>query len=267
MVDNLRAPNIGIAIPTKNRAETLQRTIEATLEGMPENASLHVLDNGSDDKTAEVIEDVSHARFYGYSDPPGTHPKDSFFTVLEEAARVNDYVILLSDEDDVLWDGFEQLTDLLTNNRAGFVSTTFVCPPHFTRSNRSGAITPGNWFASAFYCSGLVFNSADLLKVVDSVRPRIHESAFVSIYAESALTLAMMPHNPHLWSPIELCRKREELKTLFVMTDGTAYWEPNNRRKILADYLTDVDYLRQVFPEHATVWERARHDNLLNSWR
>jgi hypothetical protein len=257
---------IGVAIPTKNRAETLHRTIQGTLEGMPKNASLHVLDNGSDDNTAEVIAGFRHRRFHGYSDPAGTHVQHSFLRVLEEAARCNDYVILMSDEDEILWDGFQQLTDLLTTNPAGFVSTTFACPPHFTRSNQSGTITPGNWFASAFYCSGLVFNSVDLLRVVDAVRARIHDSSFVSIYAQSFLALAMMPHNRHVWSPIELCRMREVLETLIVMEDGSAYWEPENRRKIFADYLTDVDYLGQVFPEHASVWEKARHDNLLNSW-
>ena len=45
---------IGIAIPTKNRAETLQRTIDKTLAEIRENASLHVLDNGSDDNTFSV---------------------------------------------------------------------------------------------------------------------------------------------------------------------------------------------------------------------
>lgn len=257
---------IGVAIPTKNRAETLHRTIQGTLEGMPENGSLHVLDNGSDDNTAEVIAGFAHPQFHGYYDPPGTHVQHSFLRVLEEAARCNDYVVLMSDEDEVLWNGFEQLTDMLTTNRAGFVSTTFAHPPHFTRSNQSGTITPGNWFAAAFYCSGLVFNSADLLKVVDAVRARIHDSRFVGIYAQSFLALAMMPHHPHVWSPIELCRIREKLDTLFVMEDGSAYWEPDNRRKILADYLADVDYLGRVFPEHGTVWEKARSDNLLNSW-
>jgi hypothetical protein len=77
----------------------------------------------------------------------------------------------------------------------------------------------------------------------------------------------MIPYNPHLWSPIELCRIREKLDTLFSMEDGSAYWEAENRRKILADYLDDVDYLGQIFPEHAAVWEQAKLDNLLNSWR
>ena len=258
---------IGIAIPTKNRAETLERTIRATLDEIPDNASLHVLDNGSDDNTAKVIAGFTHSQFHGYYDPAGTHVQHSFMRVLEEAARGNDYVILMSDEDEVLWDGFDQLTNLLTTNPAGFVSTTFAHPPHFTRSNQTGTITPSNWFASAFYCSGLVFNSADLLKVVDAVRARIHDSMFVGIYAQSFLALAMIPYNPHLWSPIELCRIREKLDTLFSMEDGSAYWEPENRRKIFADYLDDVDYLGQIFPEHAPVWEQAKLDNLLNSWR
>jgi glycosyltransferase involved in cell wall biosynthesis len=259
--------SFGIAIPTKNRAETLQRTIQGTLDEMPDNASLHVLDNGSDDNTAKVIAGFTHSRFHGYYDSAGTHVQHSFMRVLEEAALGNDYVILVSDEDEVLWEGFEQLTNLLTTDSAGFVSTTFAHPPHFTRSNQNGTITPSNWFASAFYCSGLVFNSADLLKVVDAVRGRIYDSTFVGIYAQSFLALAMIPHNRHLWSNIELCRIREKLDTLFSMEDGSAYWEPENRRKILADYLDDVNYLGQMFPEHALVWEQAKLDNVLNSWR
>lgn len=259
--------NIGIAIPTKNRAETLQRTIEATLNQMPENVSLHVLDNGSDDDTAERMAHFGHQAFHAYFDPPGTHCKDGFLRVLEEAARSTDYVVLMSDEDEIVWPALEQLVEMLEGELPGFVSTKFAFPPQFTRSDRSGVITSDAWFASAFYCSGLVFNSVDLLRVVDAVRPRIHESAFVSIYAESALALAMMPHNQQLWSRIELCRKREQLDTLIAMDDGSAYWQPNNRRKILADYLTDLDYFSRVFPEHVTVWERAKRDGLLNSWR
>jgi glycosyltransferase involved in cell wall biosynthesis len=257
---------VGIAIPTKNRAATLERTIALTLEQMPDCCFLHVLDNGSDDWTADLLASIDHPRFFAHYDPPSTPAHDGFVRVLEEASR-HDYAVLMSDEDEVVWPEFEGLLDVLKGGPS-FVSTTFRCPPAFVRSGQSGRIAPWQWFSGSFYCSGLVYRGSDLLKVGDILRGRFADSVFMRLYPQSALQLVMLPLGEQVWSPLELCRAREtQATTLFAMDDGSHYAEQGNRRKIAAAYQSDVDYLLRVLPEHGRVWDEARRDGLLGGWQ
>jgi glycosyltransferase involved in cell wall biosynthesis len=257
---------LGIAIPTKNRVGTLGRTIEVTLEQMPDNCCLHVLDNGSDDGTAELLSSIDHPRFFAYYDEPGTPAYEGFVRVLSEASR-HDYAVLMSDEDEVVWSAFPDLVRLLTQSGPSFVSTAFRSPPHFTRSGRDGCIAPNNWFAGSFYCSGLVYKGSVLLAAANLLNERFADSIFLRLYPQSGLQLVMMPHGGQVWSPVELCRARETQDTsLFKMDDGSNYWEPANRRKKVAAYLDDLTYFAEVMPEHKDLWVEARNDAVLNGW-
>lgn len=259
--------NIAIAIPTKNRAETVRRTIEHTLAGMPDSLTLVVLDNGSDDNTTEVIDSFEHPRYYTLHDPRGTHVKDGFLRVLDTSPA--EYTILMSDEDRIDWDNYAELERHLDThpNPPRFLSTVFRHSQGFVRSGTPGPIRPDNWFASSFYCSGLVWSHEAIGHANDLLWHKLHTNDFLKIYAEAGITLANLPYNSSVWYPKEVTRQREQLVTFITMDDGTPYWERQNRSKLYQSYQELLDYLIDVEPEHSDTWNLARHDSLIGSWR
>lgn len=258
------------AIPTKNRAETLQRTLDNYQVHMHSDMQLHVNDNGSTDNTPDILEAalIADSRLSTYWDPPGTHVKDGFLKVLYNAAETSDYVVLMSDEDEIDWTKWDDFNTWLENNHPTFASTQFDHSEGFYRGRPGGHISPTDWFASAFYCSGLVYNSKAIREAIDIIWPLVEHNHFVKIYAEAAVALAMYADSgPMLWAPHHVAKQREQLDTFIVMDDGSRYWKPENRRILSDDYDQVLHYLTLKLPENKHTWQAAHSDTLIQTWR
>lgn len=254
--------SITIAIPTFNRAGILRQTIDETLEKMPENFSLLVLDNGSTDATESILTETKHPRFDRLRDPVGTHVKDGFFALLDYPKT--DYVLLMSDEDRIAWEHSRQLEELLETEQPNYLATSFRHENFFRHGE--GSIKPNSWFRSAFYCSGMVFRREPLREAIARMWPLLHASHFLEIYGEAGLVLHMLKHGKAQWLPVELTRQKHLLPTEITMSDGSPYWRPDNRKKLKTDYLELLTRLEELDPDSTRVWQEARSDNLINSW-
>jgi hypothetical protein len=262
--------NISFAIPTKNRAETLKRSMANYLLHMDRSMRLHIVDNGSIDKTWNYLNYFhdNSTQVEVIRQPQGTHVKTGFLRALTEAAQTGDYVILMSDEDEIDWNVLPEFTEWLETEKPSFASTQFTHSEGFHRGRHGGTIDPSDWFASAFYCSGLVYRSEHLLKAAGTIWPRLAENHFLKIYAEAGLTLAMFAENePMLWAPHHLTKQREQLDTHIVMDDGSRYWNPQNRALLAQHYDHLLGYLTGKESKNSPTWQAAKKDKLINTWR
>lgn len=255
-----------IAIPTYNRAETLKAALVDYTLHMPKNVSLVVVDNGSTDKTPLYLDAVHGKRIHTILEPG--HVKTAFLEALHAASLTSDYTILMSDEDSINWDQLDQLTAWLNQYQPVFASTKFTHSEGFVRGRQHGTITADDWFASAFYCSGLIYRSDTVWDAIDWTEPKVLSNDFIDIYAEAVLALhAYTTDDPVLWAPFTIARQREQLPTYITMSDGTPYWKPDNRKKLATAYDQLLTRLNEDYAEKKHRWDAARKDKLIKTWR
>ena len=256
---------LSFAMPTFNRAELLKNRIPDYVAHMDDDMELHVRDNGSTDDTWNVLQSMPHDRVNLWRDSVGTHVKVGFLRVLYTAAQDSDYVVLMSDEDIPDWNIVPDFTAWLNLHKPVFASTRFDHSEGFHRGRTGGDIPVTEFFRASFYCSGLVYRSAELLESIDVIWPRLDHNDFLKIYAESGCVLTTYDKpGAKMWAPHFLCKQVDQVGTDIVMDDGTRYWKPENRKKLSTSYQALCDDLHEK--THRDIYRQAKNETLIRSW-
>jgi glycosyltransferase involved in cell wall biosynthesis len=103
-----------IIIPTYNRADFIKTTLESVLNQSYQNFEIMVVDDGSTDHTADIIQSISSDKIHYFQKKNGERGAARNFGILKAQG---DYITFL-DSDDVLYPNhFAEATRLITENQ------------------------------------------------------------------------------------------------------------------------------------------------------
>lgn len=105
---------LSICIPTFNRAEIVYRTVKKCLEYNSDKIEVVVSDNCSDDNTEELLMKIDDKRFK-YFKNKYNNGFNNLVSVLTYAC--GDYLLLTSDEDEIVLENLEKLIDVLNTEK------------------------------------------------------------------------------------------------------------------------------------------------------
>jgi glycosyltransferase involved in cell wall biosynthesis len=168
-------PLLSVVIPTYNRCELLQGTLQSVLAQSITGFEVVVSDNCSDDDTREVTEGFVDSRMRYIRTPRHTSIADSWEFARSHARGT--FVMMLSDDDALVRDALarfgeehhEHRADLLFCNVAEFRDQSFVGPQRNT-------VTWGRFSGAA-----RVVEKDEFLRPLFALRPKfdMHPSAFM----------------------------------------------------------------------------------------
>lgn len=228
---------LSICIPTYNRCETISKNVKIYLENLPKhNVELVVCDNGSDDNTFEVLNEIKDDRFNLYKN----ETNKGFSYNLSKVIRLakGDFTLIISDEDMVNFNNLKYLLDFISENDtkdniAGIVfNSLFETDENTTKKDEFLNLVYGR----VSYMSGIVYNKLKMEK--DDFVP------FKSYYPHMGIILNMCCKGRIIFSKLSIFIKGEESK----MSNMSTYMYPEQRLEQIDEDLKMVLTLKDIEP-------------------
>lgn len=250
---NLRTPAqppklLTIAIPTYNREQALSKTLSALRNpAITSQVDVLVLDNGSTDGTFDVIREyslacpgISACRFeenQGFA--------ESFFRAIENVD--SDYVLLLSDEDEVVAENLMGLLSFISERQPDFVSPQmFIEETHYKEQLLSGRLRVGEGRLyrgrllsgrvrfekvrdAASYLSGLVFRTSAANIWLPKVRELSTRELTAALYPQVVLSMFIASSGKALWFGEKIVFKRDQLRSEISDEGSRPYYDLSSR--------------------------------------
>lgn len=214
-----------IGIPTYNRCDAVvQRLNEIFQKALPDRVSVLVIDNCSDDGTYEKVLQFAqnnvglcvmrNAQNLGYA--------GNLFRLIEEAE--SDYLMIDSDEDELLVQELPEYIDFLETNVPCFVSPQASVFDRIYRSlGKRGEIKPEQFREASNYISGITFKVSSARIGVERVSQKLNTNAAVFVYPQVLLVAEMLAESKCLWYPEILTLKQQQLPSHIKNLDGASY--------------------------------------------
>ena len=218
-----------ICIQTYNRCEIISKNVKVYLENLPKNnVELVVCDNGSEDNTFKVLNEIKDDRFSLYKN----ETNKGFSYNLSKVIRLakGEFTLMMSDEDMVDFNNLEYLVDFISkegtkNNISGIVfNNNFETSENMTKSDEFFNLIYGR----VSYMSGIVYN-----------RLKMNEEDFVpfkSYYPHVGIILSMCCKGQIYFSKLPIYIKGEDSK----MSNISTYIHPEQRLQQIDEDLNMV---------------------------
>lgn len=246
-----RKADFTLAVTSYNRAPILNNWLEHHKHlGFP----ILVVDNGSSDDTFQVAKshDVRVLR--------NKHSQgfvDGWITLFENCET--SHLVILSDEDNLALSSIPEWED------AAFISTLFH-HDDITRGNRSGEVQPNDLFMSAFYLSGLIYETIPARESV-KMFSGFEDNFYWQVYPQVATLIFLLAEGLGRWDSHELCVLRDRVPSEPPVASSLLYYSPEGRRTLWHDWQHLIDYAITVKPDLVTVFESMRIQNNMDSWK
>lgn len=252
-----------IVIPTYNREKALATTLSTMQnQAFPARVNVLVIDNGSTDGTSDIISNqlrnspwLSARRFEG-----NAGYAESFFRAIENTG--SDYVLLLSDEDEVVSESLTRLFSFISNKRADFVSPQIYTDGRLYRGRWwSGRVRFEHLHDAAFYLSGLVFRT----KVANFWLPRVRElsstQSAARIYPQIVLAMLVATSGRALWFGEKVAVTRDQLDSEIDKEGLQPYYEFSSRLDQFQSWAEIYDECLTTQKNEVPFWKllRIRH--------
>ncbi len=228
---------LSICIPTYNRCETISKNVKIYLENLPKyNVELVVCDNGSNDNTFEVLNEIKDDRFNLYKNETNKGFSYNLTKVIRLAK--GDFTLIISDEDMVDFNNLKHLLDFISENDtkdniAGIVfNSSFETDENITKKDEFLNLVYGR----VSYMSGIVYNKLKMEK--DDFVP------FKSYYPHMGITLNMCCKGHIIFSKLPIFIKGKESK----MSNMSTYMYPEQRLEQIDEDLKMVLTLKDIEP-------------------
>ena len=214
-----------IGIPTHNRCDAVvQRLYEIFRKPLPDRVSVLVIDNCSDDGTYEEVlqftQNNSGLRVMRNAQNLGF--AGNLFRLIEEAK--SDYLMIDSDEDELLVQKLPEYIDFLETNAPCFVSPQASVFDRIYRGfGKSGDIKPEQFRDASNYISGITFEVPSVRIAVERVSRKVNTNAAVFVYPQVLLVAEVIAESKCLWYPKILTVKRQQLSSHIQNLDGGSY--------------------------------------------
>jgi len=218
-------PSITIAIPTYNRVTAVLTTISALTPIFGQsNMQIVVIDNGSTDDTYRVLSksfsQIKNFKVIRYDDNFGF--LESFLRLFDNCT--SEYLFLLSDEDQIDLEAIPAFSRFIEKNQPGFISSDFYNSQGLYRGTQlSRKITYSEIEKSAFYISGLVFNTKISQELVSEIREELKENGFIFLYPQTYLAFRLRMISTAYWYGDVVSFERDELPSTVVNELGESY--------------------------------------------
>lgn len=241
----MTTPTLTIGIPTFNRHHAvMERIDELFADTLPPGVKVLVIDNHSTDGTFDALSAAStrvqdlrvlrNEENLGYA--------GNLFRLIDEAET--DYLLVDSDEDQVLVEEIPRFLHFLSDNDAAFVSPQAIVFGRVYRgSEQKGKIKSSEFRSSSNYLSGITFNVHLAREVAKSVKAVVHKNAAAFTYPQVLIAAELLCKHSGLWYPRSLTVKQQQLTSYIVNPDGGAYYRFTGRYQQAIGF---YDYLSEL---------------------
>lgn len=212
-----------IGIPTFNRADAVAARVGDLLsQGLPDDVEILVIDNASTDDTVERLRSVSgplrvmsNAENLGYG--------GNFLRLFDEAR--SDYLLVVSDEDQVDVGALRDLIAFCREHRPGFVSPRASVHGNdsYRGSQRTEQIAAERFKDASFYVSGLTFALDRAGADARELQPQLTENSAVAIYPQVLLAALAAARGDAMFFERVVTRHMEHRPTTIVERAGGIY--------------------------------------------
>ena len=239
-----------ICFPTYNRCGAIvARLNELFSKPLPENVSVLVIDNNSTDDTYQRLSQIAR-EYQGLrvlQNPTNLGYAGNFFRLFDEAD--SDYLLIDSDEDEILVDQIPQFLDFLEIHTPSFVSPKATVFDYTYRgAGKNGEIQPKDFRESSNYLSGITFEVSAARKACTKAKQLINKNAAAHVYPQVLVAAEMICCGKALWYSKTLTLKRQQLQSYIKNPDGGAYYHLTGRYQQNIGF---IDYLRGMATENS----------------
>lgn len=214
-----------IGIPTYKRCDAVvQRLNEIFQKPLPDRVSVLVIDNCSDDGTYEKVLQFAqnHIGLHVMRNAQNLGFAGNLFRLIEEAE--SDYLMIDSDEDELLVQELPEYIDFLETNVPCFVSPQASVFDRIYRGlGKKGDIKPEQFREASNYISGITFEVPSARIGIERVSQKVSINAAVFVYPQVMLVAEVLAKSKCLWYPEILTVKRQQLSSHIKNLDGSTY--------------------------------------------
>ncbi len=239
---------ITIGFPTFMRREAIVARIDKLLAD-PRAAELRLLvsDNASTDGSYEALCErvaASSPQLSVVRNPSNLGMTGNFCRLVHECAT--EYLVIMSDEDDLLTDELPALVELLADTRALFVSPQMLIDGQRYRGEDSTREIPAEaFFSSSFYLSGLVYHAPSARRCLERLDRLQHSNSLCHLYPTVITALELMLAGPAYWLARPLCEKVQRLPSHIRDLGGVRYPSVQSRWRQHLDLIAYLEERRQ----------------------
>lgn len=228
---------LSICISTYNRVEIISKNVKTYLQNLPKRSvELVVCDNGSDDNTFEILNEIKDDRFNLYRNKTNKGFSYNLSKVIRLAK--GDFTLIISDEDMINFNNLKYLLDFISENDTkdnitGIVfNSSFETDENTTKTDEFLNLVYGR----VSYMSGIVYNRLKMEK--DDFVP------FKSYYPHMGIILNMCCKGRIIFSKLPIFINGEESK----MSNMSTYMYPEQRLEQIDEDLEMVLTLKDIEP-------------------
>lgn len=244
-------PSLSILIPTFNRRRAVEKTLKSLISTEANIlATVTIIDNGSTDGTCDAVARIAsmnaNVNMIRYETNDGF--QESFLRCLD--AATSDYVMVLSDEDEIYPGALTQVIRGLSRESVGFVSPQMFIEQKLYRGRKQfKRITPSNCEDASFYISGLIYRTSAANEFKNLIREMASRYSVARLYPQVLLSLFMVAHYKGIWMNFPVCTKRDQLESRIPYQETVHYWEFSSRLLQFEDWLRIISELLDVTEE------------------
>lgn len=271
-------PILTIGIPTFNRSEAVCTRLQEliTLE-MSNQIQILVIDNHSTDGTAEnlnksmipshmiskvqIISNESNLGFVG-----------NFFSLFDHCRT--EYLLVCSDEDQIIESGLQRLLEFLGERSPDFVSPQAEVRGQIYRGRKKiHKLDYLQHEEASFYISGLCFKIESAQKFLERFPDLVKNNSLVEVYPQTALAGFLLAEGNGFWLDTVVTRQLNELPSHIVHSDGGAYFHLCGRFEqlkgsiSLADLIISNELLRQESRDSIIRYKELLNEQLFQRMR
>lgn len=234
-----------IAYPTFNRSEiVLERVNHLQQSKIPEGINVLVIDNCSEDKTYETLREAtqnSSDKFRILKNHANIGFAGNFFRLFEEAE--SEYLMISSDEDEVLVENLEALITFLSTKRPSFVSGQAIVfdKPYRGQCTREKKISLQEFQVASGYISGIIFRREEAESAIKRLSLMRESNVAVHVYPQVLLMTEMLLIGNCFWFPKVLTVKRHQVYSSITNPGGDVYYHLVGRSQQLVAFLDYFD--------------------------
>jgi glycosyltransferase involved in cell wall biosynthesis len=223
------APILTVGIPTYNRSEAVcQRLRECLALATELPIEIMILDNHSNDGTFLELRQIqvpsvlaSRVKILENNENIGYN--GNFFKLITQCQT--EYLIVTSDEDEVVKSGLQELLAFLETKQPDFISPqVHIAGELYRGRTKIREIEFHEHEEASFYLSGLCFKVPSAQTFLNILPELSTRNALVEVYPQTALAACLVAMGRGYWLNAAVTTKRNDLPTNIIHSSGNIYY-------------------------------------------